>query len=160
LDAETSELPSFVSIAPFRFLSPGAYDSGFLGPRYAPLFVGENQGGGVQIGPGQPDAGAALKVQDLDLPSGVKKDRAARREGLLDEMEKEFTTDRPDAPGQSHRTAYQRALTMMRSEAVKAFELANEEAKLRERYGKNIFGQGCLLARRLVERGVPFVEVT
>jgi uncharacterized protein (DUF1501 family) len=49
---------------------------------------------------------------------------------------------------------------MMRSEAVKAFDLTGEDAKLRERYGKNLFGQGCLLARRLIERGVPFVEVT
>jgi hypothetical protein len=160
LETENSALPSFVSIAPFRFLSPGAYDSGFLGPRYAPLFVGENAGP-APVRPGQDqDPAAALKVQDLDLPSGVKQARAARREGLLGDMEKDFTKDRPDAPGQSHSTAYQRALTMMRSEAVKAFDLTGEDAKLRERYGKNLFGQGCLLARRLVERGVPFVEVT
>ncbi|MBI1916043.1 MAG: DUF1501 domain-containing protein, partial [Planctomycetes bacterium] len=44
--------------------------------------------------------------------------------------------------------------------AVKAFELDKEPKELRDRYGRNLFGQGCLLARRLVERGVPFVEVT
>jgi uncharacterized protein (DUF1501 family) len=49
---------------------------------------------------------------------------------------------------------------MMRSSAVKAFDLAEEPAKLRDAYGRNLFGQGCLLARRLVERGVPFVEVS
>ena len=48
---------------------------------------------------------------------------------------------------------------MMRSTAVKAFDLAEEPAKLRGAYGLNLFGQGCLLARRLVEKGVPFVEV-
>ena len=48
---------------------------------------------------------------------------------------------------------------MMRSAAVKAFNLDEEPAKLRDAYGRNLFGQGCLLARRLVERGVPFVEV-
>ena len=49
---------------------------------------------------------------------------------------------------------------MMRSEAVKAFELSQEPDELRDAYGRNQFGQGCLLARRLVERGVPFVEVS
>jgi uncharacterized protein (DUF1501 family) len=49
---------------------------------------------------------------------------------------------------------------MMRSAAVKAFDLGDEPASLRDRYGRSLFGQGCLLARRLVERGVPFVEVT
>jgi uncharacterized protein (DUF1501 family) len=49
---------------------------------------------------------------------------------------------------------------MMKSESARAFKLEEENDKLRERYGKNLFGQGCLLARRLVERGVPFVEVT
>jgi uncharacterized protein (DUF1501 family) len=48
----------------------------------------------------------------------------------------------------------------MRSEAAKALDLDDEPAEVREAYGRNRFGQGCLLARRLVERGVPFVEVT
>ena len=48
---------------------------------------------------------------------------------------------------------------MMRSKAVKAFNLDEEPKALRDAYGRNQFGQGCLLARRLVERGVPFVEV-
>src|SRR5262249_38238788 len=78
----------------------------------------------------------------------------------LDEMEQEFLAERGSAPGESHRTAYQRAVTMMRSAAAKAFDLDDEPKELRERYGRNLFGQGCLLARRLVERGVPFVEVT
>jgi uncharacterized protein (DUF1501 family) len=48
----------------------------------------------------------------------------------------------------------------MRSAAAKAFELEEEPAAVRNAYGRTAFGQGCLLARRLVERGVPFVEVT
>ena len=48
----------------------------------------------------------------------------------------------------------------MRTSAARAFDLDEEKAKLRDRYGRNLFGQGCLLACRLVERGVPFVEVT
>src|SRR5438132_7633905 len=48
---------------------------------------------------------------------------------------------------------------MIRSPAAKAFNLDEEPKELRDRYGRNLFGQGCLLARRLVERGVPFIEV-
>src|SRR5262249_7038769 len=53
-----------------------------------------------------------------------------------------------------------RALRLMRTEAAKAFNLGDEPPKLRDAYGRNFFGQGCLLARTLVERGVPFVEVS
>src|ERR1700722_15361607 len=48
---------------------------------------------------------------------------------------------------------------MMKPATAKAFDLSDEKPALRDRYGRNLFGQGCLLARRLVERGVPFVEV-
>jgi uncharacterized protein (DUF1501 family) len=80
--------------------------------------------------------------------------------GLLDEMELEFAAEHAGSAAQGHRTAYQRAVTLMRSQAVKAFNFQEEKAALRDAYGRNLFGQGCLLARRLVERGVPFVEVT
>src|SRR5262249_23180530 len=59
----------------------------------------------------------------------------------------------------AHSTAYQRALALMHSNKTKAFNLNLEPAALREKYGKSKFGQGCMLARRLVEAGVPFVEV-
>ena len=49
---------------------------------------------------------------------------------------------------------------MIHSEAAAAFDLSQEPAKVRDTYGKGVFGQGCLLARRLVEQGVPFVEVS
>ncbi|HKB39684.1 MAG TPA: DUF1501 domain-containing protein [Gemmataceae bacterium] len=159
LETPEADLPGFVSIAPVRFLSPGAFGSGFLGPQYAPLIVGENAVNFV-VGQGQPDIGQFLKVQDLDLPTGVSGKRSAARVKMLDEMEQDFIAERPGAASVAHRAAYQRAVTMMRSEAVKAFDLDKEPKELRDRYGRNLFGQGCLLARRLVERGVPFVEVT
>jgi uncharacterized protein (DUF1501 family) len=153
LEPPDAELPSFASIGASRFLSPGAYGPGFLGPRYAPLIVGENAPtGGQQID-------QALKVQALDLPAGVSGPRAAARVQLLEEMEEDFLAERSGVPSLSHRTAYQRAVTMIRSPAVKAFNLEEESKELRDRYGRNLFGQGCLLARRLVEHGVPFVEV-
>src|SRR5438128_173108 len=89
LEPSDAELPSFASIAPSRFLSPGAYGPGFLGPRYAPLIVGEN----ANFGPTQ-QSDQALKVQALDLPAGVSAQRAAARVLLLDEMEEDFLTER------------------------------------------------------------------
>lgn len=159
LEPPAAELPSFVSIAPFRFLSPNAYGPGFLGPQYAPLIVGENS---AAFGPqgNQNNIDQALKVQDLDLATGVTRERATDRLELWNEMEAEFLKERSGLSTLSHQTAYKRAVTMMNSAAVKAFNLGDESKSLRDKYGRNIFGQGCLLARRLVERGVPFVEVT
>jgi hypothetical protein len=74
-------------------------------------------------------------------------------------MEKKFLAQHPDMAAQSHQTAYARAVRLMRTEVAKAFELDEEKAKLRDAYGRNLFGGACLLARRLIERGVPFVEV-
>src|SRR5262249_38872532 len=89
LETEDAELPSFVSIAPLRFPSPGAFDAGFPGPQSAPLIVGEGGNGLVQVqvqGRGQQqDIDQLLKVQDLDLANGVSDRRSASRVQLLDE---------------------------------------------------------------------------
>ncbi len=151
-----SELPNYVSIAPSRFVSPASYGPGFLGPRYAPLVVGSNNGAIIQAG----NIDQALKVQDLQTPSDVNKDQADARIDLLREMEHSFVSSRPGVAPQSHQTAYERAVRLMKTEASKAFNLDEEPAAVRDAYGRNLFGQGCLLARRLVERGVPFIEVT
>jgi hypothetical protein len=161
LETPGAELPSFVSIAPYRFFSPAAYGPGFLGPQYAPLVVGENNQGIFQVpGRQQNSYEDSLKVQDVDLPSGVDGERAAARVRLLGEMQDDFLASRSTLPARSQKSAYQRAVTLMRSKATKAFSLEEEKKELRDRYGRNIFGQGCLLARRLIEHGVPFVEVS
>jgi hypothetical protein len=152
-----AELPNFVSIAPFRFLSPAAYGSGFLGPQFAPLIVGE---GTANFGGPQQEYEQALKVEDLALPNGISASQAAARMQLLEQMEQDFLSGRATIASVTHHTAYQRAVTLMRSAAAKAFDLDEETANVRDSYGRNLFGQGCLLARRLVERGVPFIEVT
>jgi Protein of unknown function (DUF1501) len=158
LGAPDAELPNFVSIAPYRFLSPAAYTSGFLGPQYAPLIVADNA---LPFGQQQEsNIDQLLKVEDLDLPGGVTPRRSSSRVQLLQEMEQEFIATRPGAAPVSHRTAYQRAVTLMRSAAAKAFNLKEEPKSVRDSYGRSLFGQGCLLARRLIEHGVPFVEVT
>ena len=102
----------------------------------------------------------SFKVEDLSLPPGVENARADARLGLLGSMRQDFLSSHPGIGPLSHQDAYQRAVRLMRSAAAKAFELEEESAAVRDAYGRTAFGQGCLLARRLVERGVPFVEVT
>jgi hypothetical protein len=160
LERPGGELPSFVSIAPYRFFSPAAYGPGFLGPRYAPLVIGEDQQSLIPIPGRQSNYEDALKVRDIDLPAGVSDERSAARVRLLGEMQKDFLEKRSAITSRSHRSAYQRAVTLMRSRATRAFDLDGEKKALRDRYGRNLFGQGCLLARRLIEHGVPFVEVS
>ncbi len=151
LEDESAELPGFVSIAPNRAISAAAFGSGFLGPRYAPLIVGERPGGARR---------RALRVDDLEPPPGIGRERSEDRLGLMQSLAGEFQATRPGVAPASHRDAYLRAVKMMRSPAAGAFELDEEPDAVRDSYGRNPFGQGCLLARRLVERGVPFVEVT
>jgi hypothetical protein len=155
--AEDAALPNFVSIAPFRTFSPAAYGPGFLGPRYAPLTVGES---GLGYGPRPGDDARALQVEDLAAPAGVAAEHARARLGLARDMQSEFADRHPDPVAQGHATAYERAARLMGTAAAKAFRVDDEPDRLRDAYGRNLFGQGCLLARRLVEQGVPFVEVT
>jgi hypothetical protein len=158
LGRDEAELPNFVSIAPVRGFNPGAFGPGFLGPQYAPLIVGE---GAMNDGQGGTDARKlSFKVEDLNLPTGVDNLRADARLGLLDSLRRDFLSSHPGVGPLSHQDAYLRAVRLMRSAAAKAFELEEEPASVRDAYGRTAFGQGCLLARRLVERGVPFVEVS
>jgi Protein of unknown function (DUF1501) len=141
-----------------RSFNPAAFGPGFLGPQYAPLVVGE---GAVMDPNGANDArNLSFKVEDLNLPAGVDTPRADARLGLLDCLRKDFLSSHPGVGPLSHQDAYLRAVRLMRSAAARAFELEEEPASVRDAYGRTPFGQGCLLARRLVERGVPFVEVT
>lgn len=161
-----SEMPGFVSIAPATFFRTGP---GFLGPQYAPMIVG---GGPVAPAkPEKPDAdapqetapddfGPPLKVANLGRPAGVTSRQAEARLDILKQLDRQFASGRPAPPIASHLSAYERALQLMKAKGSEAFDLDEEPQNLRVKYGRNQFGQGCLLARRLVERGVPFVEVS
>jgi hypothetical protein len=160
LGDDRSELPGFVSIAPYRqFGGEDASGSGFLGPRYAPLVIGERGVNGLAP-QGQDGYEQALKVQDLAPPGEVGQEQVRSRVRMLQEVQKEFLQRYPEAASSSHQSAYDRAVRLMRSPAGRAFNLEDEKSSVRDAYGRNLFGQGCLLARRLVERGVPFVEVS
>jgi hypothetical protein len=140
---EDADLPAFVSIAPYRISNSSARSPGFLGPRFAPLVVGENLG-----------------VQNLTPHGGIGGEHREARLRLVEQMQHEFVADHPSAAATSHRTAYERAARLMRTSAARALDLDQEPARLRDAYGRNKFGQSCLLARRLVEHGVPFIEVS
>lgn len=144
-----NDLPNFVSVSPFRLAQLGA---GFLGPRYAPLTVSGQSD--------DPSARANLTIENLLPPSSVDRGSMEDRFSLLKFLQEEFNTVRTAESAESHSANYERAMRMVRTEAKGAFKLDEEADALRDAYGRNRFGQGCLLARRLVERGVPFVEVT
>ena len=154
-DSEAA-LPGYVSIAPVLAVSPATFTPGFLGPEYAPLIVA-NQ---AAVNRPMTELDKVFRVQDLKPSSEVKQKRLDARVEFLRGYQENFVAQHPSVPTLSHKAAYDRAVRLMRSSAAKAFDLDEEPGKLRDRYGRNLFGQGCLLARRLVERGVPFVEVT
>jgi hypothetical protein len=149
LGSGDAEIPNYVSISSNRSPSPGAFGPGFLGPRHAPLEVGAS--GNIRD--------TNLTVTNLAAPESIGEEQQDARRRLWLLSEAEFNMTRPGLTAQSHSEAYLAAQRLMRSKAHGAFELDQEPPRLREVYGRNQFGQGCLLARRLVERGVPFVEV-
>lgn len=131
-----SPLPNFVAVG------NRAFGSGFLGSRYQPLHV----------------ADPARGVENLSPL--VNEGQFNRRLTLLEEMEQGFFDRYNAAATSDHKTTYDRAVKLMRSQQVRAFDLSQEPASVRGRYGSGRFADGCLLARRLVEVGIPFVEVT
>jgi hypothetical protein len=134
------DLPSFVSIGN-RFALAG---SGFLGAHYAPFVV----------------ANPLQLPSNVELPTGVRADRFTRRLGLLDDLENDFATSGGKPRVEEHRSLYSSASNMVLSPRLKSFDLNQEKDEVRDRYGRNPFGQGCLMARRLIEEGVTFVEVS
>lgn len=142
-----SDLPNYVSILPRGLFNPGISAAGFLGPDHAPLLA-------------DAEGNAQLKVENLSLPRDVSLEQMEQRLKLLSSVEKQFLAERPGLAAKGHQTAYDRAQRLMSAEAAKAFRIEDEPEAMRTQYGPGRFGQGCLLARRLIERGVPFVEVT
>ena len=159
LGRDDAELPNFVSIAPNRAISPASYDPGFLGAQLAPLVVG-NRTTPNATGVAAMTADDDLKVQDLEAAKDISPEKLETRLKALRTLNGRFFENFAGPPAQSYGAAHDHAVRLMRSQAASAFSLDQEPDAVREAYGKNRFGQGCLLARRLIERGVPFVEVS
>lgn len=154
-----SVLPNYVTVAPPRDVNPAAFEPGFLGARFAPAIVSGSAGGPTSKGVSGPQPLANLKMEDLELPAQITTDQAARRLELWNTLERNFLANRHSNAFETHNALYRKAADLMRPDVRAAFDLSSESDKVRRKYGSGVFGQGCLLARRLVERGVPFVEV-
>jgi len=136
LGSPLASVPNYVTIG------GRVYGSGFLGPKYQPLIV-QDPAKGVE-----------------DLKAIVSQKQFDKRTDLLQQMEKAFYHDYQTGLAVDHKTTYERAVTLMQSQQAKAFDLSNEPSASKTKYGSGKFGEGVLMARRLVEIGVPFVEVT
>jgi uncharacterized protein (DUF1501 family) len=107
-----------------------------------------------------PNARANLTIDYLKPDKAVAASDQEVRRQLLAELQGDFKKRHGGDATAAHAASYRKAQRMVDTEARGAFRLDEEPAKLRDAYGRNRFGQGCLLARRLLERGVSFVEVT
>ena len=94
-----------------------------------------------------------------NLSASVNGGRFQRRLGLLDKLEGEFASRGGASVVESHRKITDKSSKLVLTPLTKTFDLSGESTGLKERYGDSPFGRGCLLARRLVETGVTFVEV-
>ena len=141
-----------MSILSNGLFGAGTSPAGFLGPDHAPLLVGR-EGDGTE-------GTSRLAVENLSLPEGVSSDEARARLALFRRAEKEFLSRRRGPAASEHLNAYAKASRLMSSAAAKVFDLSQEPAAVQDRYGRSQFGQGCLMARRLLEKHVSFVEVS
>jgi Protein of unknown function (DUF1501) len=128
---------------------PHGDTAGFLGKAYDPFVLNADP------------AEANFKVPDMlppDYISAVRVDRRRDWRQVIDQSVKYFEESNQDAKLMD--STFDQAYTLMTSaKAREAFDLTQEDEDMRKRYGLNRFGQGCLLARRLVERGVRFVTI-
>lgn len=128
------EIPPFVSVGGSS-LGPG-----FLGMAWSPFVVSSN---------GQ--------VRNLEM--GMEMPRVVERMRALDLIEKEFVSQNRGSAASDHMQVLKKTLNLMTSTQMDAFKVMKEPKEVQDRYGNDAFGRGCLMARRLVEAGVPFVEV-
>lgn len=127
--------------------TPHGQEAAYLGSAHEPFVLS-----------GDP-ALANFKVENLEPPAGQTEFRIAQRRKLLGELD-ELQRRAEASSLLEHDTAYARAFNLLTSpETKKAFDLTQEPDKLRDRYGRNTFGQSCLMARRLIENGARFVTV-
>jgi hypothetical protein len=135
---ENFDLPHCIAIN-----NPGQ-GAGFLGMAHSP-FVVQN--------PNAP-------VANLLPPPGVDLARMERRRQMLQISENNFIAQKRGQGAVDHKAVYAKTLRMMNSRYTTAFKLDDEPAAVRDKYGRGSFGQGCLMARKLVEQGVTYVEVS
>lgn len=129
-----------LEIPPFVTIGGASEGPGFLGMAWSPFSV--TSSGRIRN----------LNMQMDDL-------RLRQRMAALKEIETGFKNRTRGLPAEEHDKVLDKTFALMTSSQMEAFRVEKEDEKVKERYGTNGFGQGCLLARRLVEAGVPFIEV-
>ncbi|MBC7851968.1 MAG: DUF1501 domain-containing protein [Pirellulaceae bacterium] len=146
-----SPLPSGISLnapgneIPSGHIFPGFF-AGFLGRGYDPMFIGSNP--------------ASEKFDPFPMTGGAPRERLRQREDLARQLDGLRARLDEVSEIRAAGTFQDKALSLISSpEAVRAFDLTKEKQELRDKYGESPFGQGCLLARRLVEAGVRLVTV-
>jgi hypothetical protein len=140
-------LPTFLMEGPLIW--PGQH-AGFLGPRHDPWQVKQD-----------PNR-AGFGFDGLNLPAGLSVERLGGRKSLLDRLNagRDTLGDRAAPPKDPFLDQVDRAYALLLSGKVaRAFDLGEEDPRLRDHYGRHMYGQSLLLARRLVEVGVPIVQV-
>jgi hypothetical protein len=145
-----SGMPTFVAhpyVLHDGSTTPGQHAS-FLGRGHDPLLVTND--------PNSPD----FRLPELSLPSNLSPERLENRRELQQLIDRQSNLLEISSKARGLDAYYETALSMLNSTRVaKAFDLSAETPALRDRYGRNTYGQSCLLARRLVEAGVKFVNV-
>ena len=121
--------------------------AGILGPKFDPWQIRRD--------PNEP----GFRVEEVTLPPGLDAEAVGRRKGLLAEVDRQVAAiDRAGAGG-GFSAIQDKAFTMLTSGRVKrAFDIEKEDPRTRDRYGRHMFGQSLLLARRLVQAGVPMIQ--
>jgi uncharacterized protein (DUF1501 family) len=137
---ELAEQSPGLQIPPFVSVGGGSVGPGFLGMTWAPFVVNANG-----------------DVRDLNM--GMNMQHVALRKAMLDGMERSFIGQNRGAAAVDHYKVQEKTWNLMTSTQMEAFKVGKEPQQIRDRYGNTNFGKGCLMARRLVETGVPFVEV-
>jgi uncharacterized protein (DUF1501 family) len=142
-----SGLPAYIELStgtPIRSDGPN-----FLGPTCAPFVISSNP------------KDKAFRVRDVTLPEGIDAARLDARRSLMQQLSQaQRAIEGSDDAMRGMRGYQEKAYSLVTSPAAKAaFDLNAEPDKLRDSYGRTTFGQSCLLARRLVEAGVPFTTI-
>ncbi|MCA8986583.1 MAG: DUF1501 domain-containing protein [Planctomycetaceae bacterium] len=118
--------------------------NGYLDPSTSPLPVGDPLRG----------------LENTTGPDYLTEDSFRRRMNLISKFDQNFQGKFKQTKVDAYNDFYKQAESLVSSDELKAFDLGEESKEVREQYGMDRFGQGCLLARRLVEKNVRFVEVT
>jgi hypothetical protein len=138
-------LPTMIADGPFR--TPGEF-AGFLGKRHDPLFILKD-----------PNK-ETFQVEELTLPLDVPMERIADRRSMIAALASYSRLNESFTAVRGMEDYQRRAVALLTSpQTQRAFDIHQEDPRLRERYGRTTYGQSCLLARRLVEAGVRFVTV-